>query len=224
MDEILSFIQIHITEPVYLKDPFTSSLGTRILKEAIALIDGLGLEQFTFKKMAQALETAESSIYRYFENKHKLLLYLTSWYWRWLEYQVVFATQNLAVGEGKLLAALGILAVKRRAGEHPTIDLAALQRIVISESPKAYLTKSVDVENRDGMFAGYKQLCMRFKKIILEINPDYPYATALSNTLVEGVFHHLYMQEHFPTLTMEWKNPEELVSYFCGLAMNNLKT
>lgn len=35
-----------------------------------------GYEAFTFKKLAEDIGTTEAGIYRYFENKYKLLVYL----------------------------------------------------------------------------------------------------------------------------------------------------
>ena len=48
----------------------------------------IGFESFTFKKLAAKIESTEASVYRYFENKHKLLIYLVSWYWNWVEYRL----------------------------------------------------------------------------------------------------------------------------------------
>ena len=56
----------------------------------------------------------ESSIYRYFENKHKLLLYLASWYWGWLEYQLVFATHSITDPKEKLDKAIEILGIEMK--------------------------------------------------------------------------------------------------------------
>ena len=55
----------------------------------------IGFENFTFKKLGEQIGSNESSIYRYFESKHKLMLYLSSWYWAWIEYRLVFATNNI---------------------------------------------------------------------------------------------------------------------------------
>jgi AcrR family transcriptional regulator len=72
---------------LYLRDPQQTELGQKIINASVVLIDTLGFEQFTFKKLAEEIDSTEASIYRYFENKHRLLLYLVGWYWTWLEYQ-----------------------------------------------------------------------------------------------------------------------------------------
>ena len=86
MHYYISNIKFQISDKIFVKDPETSSLGRNILKESILLIDEIGFEEFTFKKLGQRIGSNESSIYRYFENKHKLLVYLSSWYWSWIEY------------------------------------------------------------------------------------------------------------------------------------------
>ena len=83
MDRLLSTIKIQVNENLYNKDPETSELGKKIIENSIKLIHEIGVEAFTFKKLGKEIQSNESSIYRYFENKHKLLLYLTSWYWSW---------------------------------------------------------------------------------------------------------------------------------------------
>ncbi len=59
----------------------TSNLGKQIVKSAIDLIYELGFEHYTFKKHAVKIKTTEATIYRYFENKHRLPLYILNWYW-----------------------------------------------------------------------------------------------------------------------------------------------
>ena len=81
-------IRISLNPGLYLKDPQESDLGRRIIKHSILLLEELGFEQFNFKKLAEAMGSTEASIYRYFENKHLLLIYLVSWYWEWLSYMI----------------------------------------------------------------------------------------------------------------------------------------
>ena len=106
MNTILSNIKIQINEKIYVKNPETSDLGKKILEQSILLIDEIGFESFTFKKLGEKIGSNESSIYRYFENKHKLLVYLSSWYWSWIEYKLVFATANILDPMEKLKIAI----------------------------------------------------------------------------------------------------------------------
>ena len=168
MDALLKNLKISINESIFLKDPESSDLGKRIVKHGIILINELGFDNFTFKKLAAHIESTESSIYRYFENKHKFLIYLTSWYWGWKEYQLVFATNNLTDPVETLLKAIEI--VTREVEEDQSfnhINEVILNKIVINEYSKSYLTKEVDDENKDGYFAIYKRLSNRIKKMIL---------------------------------------------------------
>ena len=66
-------IKIVLNEGLYVKEPQDSELGRKIIKHSILLIDKLGFESFTFKKLANEIQSTEASIYRYFENKHLLL-------------------------------------------------------------------------------------------------------------------------------------------------------
>jgi AcrR family transcriptional regulator len=106
MKNLLSVVKISVPDQVYLKDPETSDLGKRIIENSILLIDELGFDSFTFKKLGIRIASNESSIYRYFESKHKLLLYLSSWYWAWLEYQLVIETFSLSNSKEKLKKAV----------------------------------------------------------------------------------------------------------------------
>ena len=88
------FVQIQIDERVFIKDPNASGLGKKIIEHSIHLIDALGFEAFTFAKLAERIDCTEAAIYRYFENKHKLLIYHLTWYWRWMEYQLMLNARN----------------------------------------------------------------------------------------------------------------------------------
>ena len=102
MKNLLSVLKISVPNKIYITDPETSELGKRIIKNSILLINEIGFESFTFKKLGKQIGSNESSIYRYFESKHKLLLYLSSWYWAWLEYQLVIETFSISNPHKKL--------------------------------------------------------------------------------------------------------------------------
>ena len=67
---------------------------------------------FRSEKLGDEIGSNESSIYRYFENKHKLMLYLSSWYWSWMEYKLFFATNNIEDPFEKLKKAITIVTEK----------------------------------------------------------------------------------------------------------------
>ena len=146
----------------------------------------LGWRKQRFKKLAQRLGTTEASIYRYFESKFKLLVYLTSWYWGWLEYQLVFSITNILDPEKKLRIAIDVLSQlneKKESGSH--INFTVLTRVVVSESSKAYLTKDVDEANKEGFYAGYKRVVQRVSDVMLEIQPEFEFSHTLSSTVME---------------------------------------
>lgn len=218
-------IQIKIDEKVFTKDPTTSELGKNIILHSIGLIDELGFEAFTFKKLAEKVECTEASIYRYFENKHKLLIYHLAWYWSWLEYRVTLATANIKSPEERLIIALQLLTSPlEQEPRVPQVDEAALYRIVIAESQKVYLTKSVDEENKQGLFFSYKRLCKKAAAIVQEINPKYRYPTALISTVVETSYDQRYFARHLPSLTeIPKENEEGITEYLTELVLKAIK-
>lgn len=199
---VLSNVKLMINENVYLKDPESSALGKKILNESILLIKEIGFEAFTFKKLGQRIESNESSIYRYFENKHKLLVYLTSWYWSWMEYRLVFETANLTNPKDRLNKTIALFTEETKddtSTEH--INEALLQQIIISDFTKTLLTKEVDEENRNGFFVIYKRVIHRISGIIKEVNSSYPYPDSLASTIVEGALHQHFLKQHLTSIT-----------------------
>lgn len=224
MEKLIEQIRIKVNEKIYLKDPNTSELGEKIVSRSIYLIEDMGLESFTFKKLALDLNTTESSIYRYFENKHKLLIYLTSWYWSWLEYNLVFSTANITNPEKELEISIELLCREYLLDDYSNnINLGLLQKIVNSESSKAYLTKEVDKDNGDGIFESYKSLINRLSKIISNINDHYPFPHILSSTIIEGIILQKYFSNHLPSLTDLNKGPKKLSTFFTEMALKTIK-
>ena len=199
---MIATLQLTLNENLYLRDPQETDLGRKIISSGIKLIDEIGFEAFTFKKLANGIDSTEASIYRYFENKHRLLIYLNTWYWTWLEYTIDYRTNNIPDNERKLEIALEILAEQKKQDElFPDIDEEALQRIIIAESDKTYLTKQVDEDNKEGLFRGYKSLCKKVADFVKQINPQYGFAHALISTVLEASHQQLFFAEHLPSLT-----------------------
>ncbi len=198
----MALLRLQMNNNLYLRDPQDTELGRKIIKQSICMIQEIGLEQFTFKKLSVAIESTEASIYRYFENKHKLLVYLIAWYWNWLDYKIEYETNNVTDPHERLAIAVRLVAEKKTVDPmFPSVDEVALQRIVINESDKTYHTKQVDADNREGLFRGFKSLCKRVANIIKEINPDYAYAHALTSTMLEASHQQVFFAEHLPSLT-----------------------
>lgn len=202
MDKLIQNLNISINERLYVKNPESSELGKKIIQNSILLIDEIGFESFTFKKLGELIHSNESSIYRYFENKHKLLIYLSTWYWSWIEYRLVFATNNISNQVEKLEKAIDILTQKIEDDDSTKhINESVLNRIIIAEFSKTFLTKEVDQENKDGFFQVYKRVITRVEEILIELNPKYKFAKTLASSIVEGSLHQHYLKDHFSNLT-----------------------
>lgn len=202
MITLLSSIKININEDLYLKDPDSSDLGKQILAKSVLLIDSLGFELFTFKKLGTEIGSNESSIYRYFKNKHKLLLYLTNYYWKSLEYRLVFSTSNIENPIKKLGKAIEILTeLPANHTNESTINQVLLRKIVISEFSKSYHNKSVDSEDNDGYYTTYKKLILRVVEMLIEVDKNYKYPKCLVSSMLDGSLHQHFLAEHFKSLT-----------------------
>ena len=223
MERLLSNIKISVPEKIYVKDPESSELGKRMVKHSIILIDEIGFEGFTFKKLGDRIDSNESSIYRYFESKHMLLLYLTSWYWSWIEYQLVIETHNLTSAE-KLRNAIRI--VTRSVQEDTSfshIDEVILHRIIVNENSKSFLTKEVDNENQEGYFVVYKRIIHRLRDMILEVNPEYPYPSSLASTIIEASLHQHFLKDHFVSIT-DCGNTVTPTDFLMNLVLNTISS
>jgi AcrR family transcriptional regulator len=215
---MLSNITIQVNGCVYQKDPSTSELGRKIIAGGIDLIDELGFEAFTFRKLGLYIHSTEASIYRYFENKYKMLLYLTLWYWRWKEYKLSFALTNIDEPKERLRRAITLLtSAVREDGTFEHVNEVKLQRIVISESAKVYLHKDVDEINKEGVFLGYKGLVGMLGNIILEINPTYRYPHMLVSTILEGAHLQRFFAVHLPRLTNVREGEDTVVDFYNDL-------
>ncbi len=222
MERLLASIKITINDKLYIKDPESSDLGKRIVEQSIIMIHEIGFENFTFRKLGAKIKSNESSVYRYFESKQKLLLYLTSWYWGWLEYRLVFATNGIAEPDLKLAKAIEIVTqttVNDTIFEH--INEKLLNTIVINEFSKSYLTKEVDTKNKEGYFSIYKRLVTRLSEMIKAVDTQYDYPSSLASTILEGSLHQHFLKDHFSSLT-DCHEDEQPTKYFTDLVFNRL--
>jgi hypothetical protein len=199
MDFKVSFV---VNEAIYLRDPETSELGKKIVKHGIDLINTLGFESFTFKKLATDVGTTEATIYRYFENKHRLLLYIINWYWYYMDFLLDIQLQNVTDTKQKIKTILHLLS-----HEFPNTysgleyNKKYLHQIVIAESSKVYLVKEVGEINKHQVYKPYKDLCAKIAAIISLYNKKYSYPKSLSSTLIETAHHQQFFSQHLPRLT-----------------------
>ena len=166
------------------------------------MIEVHGIESFTFKKLAKEINSTEASIYRYFVNKHLLLLYLVNWYWEWVNYLITVNTMNISKPKTKLQ--IIIHSIVAASQENPIVGYVnenKLQKIVISEGMKVYHTKEVDDENSKGFFKSYKDLALTVSKVISKVNPQFKYPYTLATNLFEMSNNHIFFAQHLPKLT-----------------------
>ena len=219
-------LQIKMNEKLFVRNPELSELGKKIILHSIRLIHKNGFESFTFKKLAEDIGTTEAGIYRYFENKHRLLIYITAWYWSWLEYRVAIHTNNIEDPIVKLKRVIKLLATAVEDDiKTGYVNENILHQIIIAEGSKAYLTKHVSEDNKDKLFKPYKDLCAKIGDIILECNPKYKYPKSLSTTIIEMAHFQNFFMNNLPSLTDFGKDKDELkiVAFLEDLVFNSIK-
>lgn len=216
---------IAMNEALFLRNPESSDLGKKIIKYSIELIHKHGFEAFTFKKLADHIGTTEAGVYRYFENKHKLLVYLTAWYWGWLEFQITFQTNNIADPFIKLEKVIALLAACVEDDEQTShVNESLLHQIIIEDGSKAFLTKHVDDDNQQQFFKPYKSLCGAIGDMITECDPTYKYPRSLATTIVEMAHFQNYFKNHLPSLTDfgKSKTEAELIDFLRDLVFSSV--
>jgi AcrR family transcriptional regulator len=219
-------LQIKMNEKLYLRDPEQSELGKKIIQHSIRLIHQNGFEAFTFKKLAEYIGTTEAGIYRYFENKHRLLIYIVAWYWSWLKFQVAYQTNNIEDPAVKLRKVIKLLAFSVEddlSTRH--VDESLLHQIVITEGSKTYLTRRVSEDNKDQLFKPYKDLCAMIGNIVLECSPGYKYPKTLASTIIEMAHFQNYFMNHLPSLTDFGDDRDEtkIVDFLEDLVFSSIK-
>jgi AcrR family transcriptional regulator len=195
-------LKIKMNDKLFLRDPEETELGRKIISSGILLIHKIGFEAFTFKKLASEIDTTEAGIYRYFENKHRLLIYIVDWYWSWQEYRLIFLTNNIKSPEAKIKKTIQILSAQVEddiTTEH--INEKILNEIVMAEGAKSFLTKHVTEDNKAKLFKPYKDLCTRVAGFLKEYNARYKYPHSLASTIVEMTHSQKFYMQNLPSLT-----------------------
>ena len=98
-----------MSDIVYMEYRFTVEPKNPASDLLIAELGEVGFESFNFKLLSKRIDSTEASVYRYFENKNLLLIYLVSWYWELVSYMIDINTLNIKDPEKKLKIILGIL-------------------------------------------------------------------------------------------------------------------
>jgi len=185
-----------------LKDPEGTELGRAMLSEGLALMNELGLEALTFKKLATRIGCTEVSLYKYFPNKHRLLQYYFQLYWLWLR-QVCGRHAEKARDPREALdhvvgAVCGVWP-KELPAVH--LDAGALRMLVINEGMKSYLHKNVDDDNARRLFMPYKELSAFVAELMVACRKDVPMPRSFATTVIEMAHSLPFAMEHLPSLT-----------------------
>jgi len=216
-------VQIKINPNLYTKNPDSSELGRKIVCKSIEMIGDLGFEAFTFKKLGVEIGSNESSIYRYFDSKHTLLIYLVNWYWSWMEYRLVLMTHSMPDSEDKLRLAIKLLTDKVTEDyKFSFVNEVQLYQIIIAESSKAYLTKDVDKENEQGFYRTYKRVVQRVSEMVTAVNSNYEFPNMLISTVIEGAHHQRYFSKHLPSLTDVEEGKNNIVRFYTDLVFKTI--
>ena len=204
-----------MNEKLYLKNPEAHVLGRKIIKEGLLLINNIGYEQFTFKKLAVKIDTTEAGIYRYFENKHRLLIYLITWYWNFIEVKVQSVLNDAQNTENKLKSIVEILVENENDLPDSTMPEKELHQLIVLEGSKTYHTRNVNHDNENQLFKPYKDLCARIAEVIHEYNPHYPFSHSLASSLIELAHSQKYFRDYLPSLTdfNQTKNNQSLIQF-----------
>jgi len=219
-------LKIKMNDKLFLRDPEETELGRNIIQHGIILIHKIGFEAFTFKKLAIEINTTEAGIYRYFENKHRLLIYITAWYWSWLEYRVGVHTNNIKDPLLKLKRVIKLLATAVEDDVKTShVNESILHQIIITEGSKVYLTRHVSEDNKHHFFKPYKDLCAVIGDIILECSPKYNYPKSLASTIIEMAHFQNFFMNNLPSLTDFGNNKDEsnVVSFLEDLVFSSIK-
>lgn len=214
-----------LNDRLFVKNPISTALGKKIVEKSIQLMSDIGYEHFTFKKLAVEIETTEASIYRYFLNKHKLLIYLVSWYWSYLEFQIIIQLNNVDDPAKKIKKIIDILVWEdNQEMNFGGFDHHALYLIVIAEGNKTYLSKDVDEYNKDLLYKPFKDLSTRIAIVFSEYDPAYKYPNTLASSVLELSHLQYYFMHHLPRLSDfgKKKRPKDIEAFLEDLVFKTL--
>ncbi len=195
---------------LFLRDPAPSAIGARILVEGLALMNVLGLEAFTFKKLAIKAHCTEVTIYNYFPNKHRLLQYYFQLYWLWLDTHCQQEGRLLKDPieriHGDIRALCGLWPKDTLIAQ---LDPAILRELVIVEGSKSFLHRNVDADNKLKLFQPYKDLCAHIaselkaydRRLVGVKHKSCKQPRSFATTLIEMAHSLEFAMVHLPALT-----------------------
>ena len=197
-----------------------SPMGGRILTEGLTHMNEIGLEAFTFKKLAERIGCTEVTVYHYFANKQRLLQYYFQVYWLWLathcQQEGKGITDPMERLRGDIRAICGLWPAEAMATQFAPADL---RQLVINEGSKSFMHKNVDSDNKLKLFKPYKDLCAHIAMEVKACSPRVKNARSFATTLVEMAHSLEFAMEHLPALTelSEKKDRKPLAAFLIDL-------
>lgn len=197
MQRILEHYTVQLDKTLFVKDPSTSEVGKEIVRKSVKLLAKEGIENFNFKKLSQAIASTETTIYRYFTNKHQLVMYLSSWYWVKLESRIVFATANIPDPKEQLQKTIKELCFRiPKSAESNQLDEQLLQELVFNDSWKAFDSNLPTACNPKSYYVAYEDLCDRIAVILHACDKSYKTPKALASALIDTSHRQMFFQKH----------------------------
>ncbi len=186
---MITQLRLEVPAELFIKDPFSSELGAKIVEAAIQLINKIGYEDFTFKKLALSCKTTEATIYRYFHSKQQLLAYLCALYWSYTTLIIELEGEKLNSNSKKQLGSLlQILSnnVELKSLSN-TLLIEELFRLVIKQWPKVnHLDGEQNTYLNDAVNA-YKKVTQLFANVLHTIQPKLRYSLVYADTIVMAI-------------------------------------
>jgi len=205
--------QVHIPSRMAQHDPSHSRTGLKILNTAIQLIADEGYEAFHLSRLAEKAGTVESTVYRYFENKHKLLLYISGWYWAYLDFSIDYETREMKDPRQILSKAIEMMAGISLPKNSSLIgDPLIIHRIITMEFSKIYITQMAHDDNKEGYFVYFKTFVNKIGNLLADIMPGYKFPRSLAFLLVLGIYQQIHVAEKLPALS-DYDHSEPLDEY-----------
>lgn len=197
-----SGIQLRPDPALYLRDPESTRLGKAMLSEGIVLMNELGLEAFTFKKLAARIGCTEVGLYRFFPNKQRLLQYYFQVHWLWLlQLCGGFAERSVDPRQTLKQVVEALCGVWPQELPPAQLDPHGLRSLHIAEGMKSYLHKNVDADNARLLFMPYKALAAFIADRLVACRKDVPMPQSFATTLIEMANSLPFAMEHLPSLT-----------------------
>ncbi|MFN8673027.1 MAG: TetR/AcrR family transcriptional regulator [Candidatus Sericytochromatia bacterium] len=188
--------RLKLDKALYIKDPEETILGKEIVSKSIELIYELGFEKFTLKKLANHINSNEPSIYRYFENKQQLLIYLLSWYWTWIEFNIDNNTRNIKDPRERIKIIIKIISNSLTYDAKFThINEEKLGLIAIRSYQGLFINKDKNI------FSAFDSLCNKVSKVINELDSNYKLPKTIAISLIKIIQEQLFLKFNFPDMT-----------------------